>query len=354
MIAVLREVFAVFLPEEEFDSFTELTSGHINDTFLVTTNQRNKYVFQKINKGVFHDVPGLIMNKVKISSHLHHKLSSLNEEERQRRILTFLQTSGGESFYIDQNGDFWNATIFIENSQTFETVTDAKVAYEGGKLFGEFIQLTQDFDPSNLVEVIPRFHDMTFRFEQFEASLLNASQERKQRAQAYIELSKSLKKEMHILQVLKEKGQIPLRVTHNDTKISNALFDMEGKGLCVIDTDTIMPGIIHYDFGDAIRTICTTAAEDEKDLEKVKFNKEFYEAYSQGFLEKTGDAVSDLERKYFPLAAKTMIFIMALRFLTDYLNGNIYYKIKYPEHNLDRAKNQFKLIQDFDQKMGKI
>ncbi len=354
MNGVLREVFDVFFPDEVFDSYTELTSGHINDTFLVTTDQQHKYVFQKINKGVFHDVPGLIMNKVKISSHLHHKLSGFTEKERQRRILTFIQTVGGKNFHIDPNGDFWNATIFIDHSQTFETVTDPKVAYEGGKLFGEFIQLTQDFDPTGLVEVIPRFHDMTFRFEQFETSLRNASRERTQRAQAYIELANSLKREMHILQVLKEKGQIKLRVTHNDTKISNALFDLEGKGLCVIDTDTIMPGIIHYDFGDAIRTICNTAAEDENDLGKVKFNKEFYEAYSQGFLEKTGNAVSDLERKYFPLAAKTMIFIMALRFLTDYLNNDIYYKTKYPEHNLVRSANQFKLIESFTEEMGPV
>ena len=352
MIEILREVFDVFLPDQEIDSFTELTSGHINDTFLITTNQQHHYVFQKINKGVFPDVPGLIMNKVKISRHLHHKLSSLTEKERQRKVLTFLQTSTGENFYIDQNGDFWNVTIFIDHSQTFETVTDPKVANEGGKLFGEFIRLTQDFDPSDLVEVIPRFHDMSFRFEQFEDALRNASQERTKRAQAYIDIAKGLKKEMHILQELKDTEHIRLRVTHNDTKISNALFDMEGKGLCVIDTDTIMPGIIHYDFGDAIRTICNTAAEDEKDLEKVKFNKEFYQAYSKGFLENIGNAVSDLERKHFPLAAKTMIFIMALRFLTDYLNDDIYYKTSYPEHNLDRSMNQLKLIQSFEEVMG--
>jgi hypothetical protein len=353
-MVVLREVFDVFLPDQEIDSFAELTSGHINDTFLITTNQQHHYVFQRINKGVFPDVPGLIMNKVKISRHLHHKLSSLTEKERQRRILTFLQTSTGGNFYIDQNGDFWNATIYIDHSQTFDTVTDPNVAYEGGKLFGEFIHLTQDFDPSDLVEVIPRFHDMSFRFEQFEEALRNASQERLKNSQAYIDIAKGLKKEMHILQELKDDGQIILRVTHNDTKISNALFDMEGKGLCVIDTDTIMPGIIHYDFGDAIRTICNTAAEDEKDLEKVKFNKEFYQAYSKGFIEKLGVAVSDLERKHFPLAAKTMIFIMALRFLTDYLNNDIYYKIKYPDHNLVRSMNQFKLIESFDEVMGEM
>ena len=352
MIEVLREVFHAFLPDEDLDSYEELTSGHINDTFLITTNQQQKYVFQKINKGVFPDVPGLIGNKVNISNHLHHKLSNLTKKERQRRILTFLQTSGGESFYTDQNGDFWNVTIFIDESQTFETVTGPEVAYEGGKLFGEFIFLSNDFDSSKLVEVIPNFHNMYFRFDQFRESLQNASEERLGKAKSYIDRVNELKKEMLILQDLKDSGQIRTRVTHNDTKISNALFDMEGKGLCVIDTDTIMPGIIHYDFGDAIRTICNTAAEDEKDLEKVMFNKAFYQAYTKGFLEEIGDAVSEFERSYFPLAAKTMIFIMALRFLTDYLNNDIYYKTRYPEHNLIRSMNQFKLIQSFEEVMG--
>ena len=354
MLRVIRAVFDVFLPDEEFDSYKELTSGHINDTFLVTTTQQHQYVFQKINKGVFQDVPGLIANKVKVSRHLHHKLSTFTEKEKQRRILTFLQTSTGQNYVVDKSGDFWNATIFIDNSQTFETVTDPKVAYEGGKLFGEFIQLTQDFDASILVEVIPRFHDMSFRFEQFEEALKNASNERLHKAQSIIELAKDLKREMHILQELKDKGKIGIRVTHNDTKISNALFDMQANGLCVIDTDTIMPGIIHYDFGDAIRTICNTAAEDEKNLDKVNFNKDFYEAYHKGFMEKIESSITELEMKYLPLGAKSMIFIMALRFLTDFLNDDIYYKTKYPEHNLVRSMNQFKLIQSFEEVMGEV
>jgi hypothetical protein len=354
MLSVLGDIFKVFMPDQELSDFKELASGHINDTFLVITKQQGDYILQKINKGVFGDVPGLISNKVKISQHLHQKLNFLSKEERERRILTFLATSTGAYYFVDANGDYWNATIFIDNSQTFETVTDPKVAYEGGKLFGEFIRLTQDFDPSQLVEVIPRFHDMSFRFEQFEDALKIASDERKKRAKIQIDLAKDLKDEMHILQNLKDKGDIRSRVTHNDTKISNALFDMQGNGLCVIDTDTIMPGIIHYDFGDAIRTICNTAAEDEKNLDKVKFSKDFYEAYSKGFLEKIGSSISELERKYLPLGAKSMMFIMALRFLTDYLNGDIYYKTKYPEHNLDRSKNQFKLIQSFEEVMGDV
>lgn len=352
MLLELRGILKVFLPDQELVAYEEIASGHINDTYLGVTDKAEKFILQKINKGVFNDVPGLIMNKVKISQHLHEKLSDLNEAERQRRILTFLNTEKGDYYCIDEKGDFWNVTIFIENSQTFETVTETKIAYEGGKLFGEFINLTQDFDPVNLVEVIPRFHDMAFRFEQFEEALVKASSERKHQAKEFIDRAHSLKNEMHILQDLKENGRIKLRVTHNDTKISNALFDLEGNGLCVIDTDTIMPGIIHYDFGDAIRTICNTAAEDEKDLNKVEFNVEFYHSYTKGFMEEIGSSISELEMKYFPLAAKTMIFIMALRFLTDYLNNDIYYKTKYPGHNLVRSMNQFKLIASLSEKIN--
>lgn len=347
----LKNVFHSFLPEQEILNCAELTVGHINDTFLIEGTSNDRYIFQRINKEVFNDVAGLIGNKVKVSQHLHQKLAHLSVSERQRRILTFLKTSDKQDHIVDRNGDFWNATIFIEHSQTFETVHESKVAYEGGKLFGEFIRLTEDLDPGEFVEVIPRFHDMSYRFEQFEASLNQASSVRKEKASALIRQSLSLKKEMHILEGLKNQGKIKLRVTHNDTKISNALFDLQGKGLCVIDTDTVMPGIIHYDFGDAIRTICNSAAEDEADLDKVRFNKEYYEAYNEGFIETLGNSVSDLEKQCFPLAAKTMIFIMALRFLTDYLNEDIYYKTSYPEHNLVRSKNQFKLIQSFDELM---
>ncbi|MEX1384229.1 phosphotransferase, partial [Lutibacter sp.] len=215
-----------------------------------------------------------------------------------------------------------------------------------------FLNLTSDFDARKLTEVIPKFHDMSSRFTQFEDALKVVSKERFGKAKKYIDLVWSLKDEMHIIQHLKESGTIKLRVTHNDTKISNVLFDANNKGLCVIDTDTVMPGVVHYDFGDAIRTICNSAAEDETDLDKVNFNLEYYNAYTKGFLEEVELALTPTELKYLPLGAKTMIFIMALRFLTDFLNGDIYYKTKYPMHNLDRAKNQFKLIESMSEKMN--
>jgi len=350
----LKKVFKKFKADNQIVSYTELASGHINDTYFIKTDDTHDFVLQRINKGVFKDVPGLILNKVSISRHLQQKMMDLPEKELLRRVLSFVNSCEDSPFFIDEKGDYWNLMVYIDQSKTFETVHDAEVAYEGGKLFGEFLNLTSDFDADKLTVVIPEFHDMSFRYSQFEEAFKNASTERLEKTKTYTDLVGNLKEEMHILQHLKDTGEIKIRVTHNDTKISNALFDLNNKGLCVIDTDTVMPGIIHYDFGDAIRTICNTAAEDETDLDLVNFNAIYYQAYLKGFLENVGASLTALEKKYLPLGAKTMIFIMAIRFLTDYLNGDIYYKTKYPEHNFDRAKNQFRLIQSFDDKMGSV
>ena len=350
----LKFIFEQFDHIEVLKSFGELASGHINDTYLVQADSRKQFILQRINDGVFKDVPGLIANKVSVSKHLLKKLKHLSEEQLKRRVLTFISTKKGIFYYHDKDGNYWNMMVYIEESLTFETVNNEEIAYEGGKLFGEFLNLTSDFDARKLTEVIPNFHNMAFRYSQFDIALKEASGQRIEQAREYINLVQELKEEMHILQNLKDSGKIKLRVTHNDTKISNALFDLDKKGLCVIDTDTVMPGIVHYDFGDAIRTICNTAAEDEKNLDIVNFNLQFYKAYVQGFLEKTNKSLSVLEIKYLPLGAKTMVFIMALRFLTDFLNDDVYYKTEYPEHNLDRAKNQFKLIESLSEQFREM
>jgi len=354
IIDQLKIVFIQFDDSTEVVSYKELASGHINDTYLIETSNKKNFVLQRINHGVFKDVPGLINNKVAISKHIQEKLSHLPENERERKVLTFVATKDGAPFYFDKNGGYWNMMVYITDSITYETVKNEEIAYEGGKLIGDFLNRTNDFDASQLIEVIPKFHDMSSRFSQFEDSLKVASTERLIQSNQSINLVWRLKDEMHILQNLKESGAIKLRVTHNDTKISNVLFDTNKKGLCVIDTDTVMPGIVHYDFGDAIRTICNSAAEDEKNLALVDFNIDYYNAYVKGFLKEMKASLSPIELKYLPLGAKTMIFIMALRFLTDFLNGDIYYKTKYPDHNLDRAKNQFKLIESLVEKLDVI
>lgn len=353
-IEQLEKVFNQFNHSTNFLNFTELVSGHINDTYLIETSSESRFVLQRINHLVFKDVPGLVANKVNVSKHLLNKLKHLPKDELKQRVLSFVPANSGKYYHKDLEGNYWNMMIYIGNSNTFETVNNEEIAYEGGKLFGQFLNLTSDFEATKLVEVIPNFHNMSFRYAQFEDALSVASAQRLEQAKSCIKLVEESKVEMHIIQNLKDSGEIKLRVTHNDTKISNALFDLNNKGLCVIDTDTVMPGIVHYDFGDAIRTICNTAAEDEKNLGLVNFNLVFYKAYVKGFLEEMKSALSPIELKYLPLGAKTMIFIMAIRFLTDFLNGDIYYKTDYPEHNLDRAKNQFKLIENFTKKFSEM
>ncbi|GAA4954469.1 aminoglycoside phosphotransferase family protein [Algibacter agarivorans] len=350
----LEYVFGQFEHNGTFKSCKELASGHINDTYLIETTNKPFFVLQRINHGVFKDVPGLIENKVAVSRHIQKKLEGASKKKQERGVLAFARTKNGKAYYQGKEGNYWNLMYFIDKSITYETVKNEEIAYEGGKLIGNFLSLTNDFDANQLVEVIPKFHDMSFRYSQFEEALKVASKERLAVSKDYIKIIEESKEEMHILQVLKESGAIKTRVTHNDTKISNVLFSKKNKGICVIDTDTVMPGIIHYDFGDAIRTICNTAAEDETNLELVEFNTTYFKAYTKGFLKHMKSSITPLELKYLPLGAKTMIFIMALRFLTDYLNGDIYYKIKYPEHNLDRAKNQFKLLESLSQQLSKI
>ncbi len=350
----LKEIFNQFNHASEYDSYKELVSGHINDTYLIKTKTKPFYVLQRIDHSVFKNVPGLINNKVNVSKHLLDKFQHIPKEEQFKKVLTFVKAKDNNYFFKDKTGGYWNLMVYVSDSKTYLEVKDKEIAYEGGKLFGEFLNLTSDFDADNLIEVIPNFHSMSFRYLQFKSALQSALKKRLFKAKEFTHIISGLKDEMHILENLNKSGKIKTRVTHNDTKISNALFTKDNKGLCVIDTDTVMPGIIHYDYGDAIRTICNTAAEDEKDLTKVEFNFEFYKTYEKGFLEKTKDSLTEIELDHFTLAVKTMIFIMALRFLTDYLNNDIYYKTSYPEHNLDRAKNQFKLLKSFSQEVEMI
>lgn len=350
----LRYVFSQFKSDVALSSFKELATGHINDTYLIKTKTKPYYVLQRINAGVFNNVPGLIENKVAVSHHIHKKLRNTPKKTQEYQALIYVKTKTGASYFQSDDGSFWNMMLFIDDSVTFEKAANEKIAYEGGQILGEFLTLTNDFDPSSLIEVIPKFHDMAFRYSQFENACLSASKARLNQSKQYIEKVIALKDEMHILQKLKEKGRLKIRVTHNDTKISNILFNAYDEGLCVIDLDTVMPGIVHYDYGDAVRTICSTALEDERNLDLVSFNLSYYEAYSEGFLTKMKPFLSALELKLLPLGAKTMTFIMGLRFLTDYLNGDVYYKIKYPQHNFDRAKNQFKLLDSMCQKMEQL
>ncbi len=338
--AKIKAVFNQFVTTSKFVNCKELVSGHINNTYLIETKEKPFYVLQQINHAVFKDVPNLTNNKVKVTAHL--------QKNSSYKSLEFVPAKSNKYYYKDSNGNYWNLMIFIDDSVTFEIVPTKEIAVEAGKIFGEFLNATANFDASNLVETIPDFHNMAFRYQQFDDALLNATEERKELAKNQIKRALDLKEEMLILQHLKSEGKLKTCVTHNDTKVSNALFTKQGKGLCVIDLDTVMPGIVHFDFGDAIRTICTTAKEDETDLTKVTFNLENYKGFTEGFLSEIKESISSFEASYLPLGAKAITFIMGLRMLTDFLNNDVYYKTSYPLHNLDRVKNQLKLIEEME------
>ena len=350
----IKYIFSQFDIDGTFKSVSEIHSGHINDTFLIETAQKPFYILQRVNHQVFQDVPRLMNNKTSISSHLKAKLGHLSKTELYKRVLTFALTKSGKSYYRDTYGNYWNLMFYVDDCISYLSVTDPKIAFEAGRIFGEFLSLTSDFDSSTLFEVIPNFHTMSFRFTKFDETFINASTKRKLQAAKSVKFVNGLRNEMHKIEELIKDGRIPVRVTHNDTKVSNALFSKDGKALCVIDTDTVMEGVVHFDFGDAIRIICNTTDEDESDLSKVHFDLLYFEAFSKGFIGLIGREVSEIEVEYLAFSAKMMTFIVGLRMLTDFLNDDVYFKTKYETHNLDRAKNQFKLVSEIEKQMEKM
>lgn len=334
---MIKKIFREFLPEYKMFNSRLLISGHINDTYLIESD-KGVFVLQKLNHHVFPNIQELMNNKLKVANHLSKK------ENFQQQLLHFYRCKTGPFFYQDEEGFYWNLMDYIPETLVLDKTENTEQAFEAGKAFGHFIAQLDDFDASELYEIIPNFHKMSFRYQQFDEALNRAGEERKKVAEKWIEQVLTSREKMHELQRLHELGEIPLRVTHNDTKLSNILFNKQNKAVAVIDWDTLMPGIVHYDFGDSVRSICSTATEDETNLEKVRFNEEFYQAYHKGFLGELIEKLSSKEIELLPLAAQTITFIMGLRFLTDFLNGDIYYKIKYPEHNLHRAANQLTLV----------
>lgn len=340
----LKNILSHFSIENNFESFSTFSSGHINDTYLIITNKSPNYILQRLNGNVFKKAEEVIQNKIKISQFLQTK---------KTKTIDFIETIDGGFSFKDEKGFFWSLSLFIENSQTFLYVKSKEIAFEAGKITGQFLANTSAFKNS-LVEILPNFHSMYFRFSQFDKAFANTSIKKKDEAKEWIDFTTSVREEMLTLENAIQRKKIPLRITHNDTKISNILFSKEQKAICLIDLDTVMKGIIHFDYGDALRTICNTTKEDEQDLSKVDFNLDYFKNYTKGFLESLHQNISKNEISYLPLSPKIMTFIMGLRFLTDFLNNDIYYKTNYKNHNLDRAKNQFTLVKKIKEKQQEI
>ena len=306
-------------------------SGHINTTYKVVTDAGFDYIMQKINRFVFKDPKALMRNVAAIVQYLGGQ--------------TMLQTTDGKDFFVDSEGEYWRCYDFVPNSMSLDMAANADDFYESGVAFGRFQQALVNFDVKSLAETIPLFHHTPNRYILLKGAINNNIVNRLDSAAAEVKFALSREEYSHTLINL----NLPLRVTHNDTKLNNVLFDKTTrKALCVIDLDTVMPGLSVNDFGDAIRFGASTAAEDEKDLSKVSMSLEMFEAFARGYIQNSG--LTDIERKHLRDGAKMMTLECGVRFLTDYLNGDVYFNTAYPTQNLDRCRTQFKLVEDMELK----
>lgn len=341
----IKSVFASFAVEGAPVETVPIKSGHINQTFLIRTDRGGAYILQRINHHVFPDPAAVISNKILVAHHIAEKRKDLPQDEYGRRVLRFFESDEGGHLFRDDEGNFWNLMNYIENSSVYLRTPNSRVAFEAGKAFGGFLRETEDLEPDSLVETIPGFHSMSLRYSQFDEALENATKTRKELAAHQIWEARHWRKRMHELEERIGEGLIPLRVTHNDTKISNALFSSDDTALCVIDLDTVMRGVVHFDFGDAVRTVCNRGEEDEQDLSNVGFDMTYFESFTNGFVRESGLELGDGELDGLAFSAQVMTFIVGLRMLTDFLNNDIYFDTAYEMHNLVRAKSQFRLAE---------
>ncbi len=332
-------------------------SGHINLTYLVTYEENGKkrcYVVQKINTNVFKNVDNLMENIFSVTGYLSDVIKK-NGGDSKRETLNFIKTKDGKNYYKNNDGCY-RAYRFVERSKSVDSVDNAETFKKSGVAFGKFQKYLSDFPAETLSEIIPNFHNTIWRYEnEFIPALEADKMGRAKLCQEEISFIKERKADCSRLTDLISEGKLPLRVTHNDTKLNNVIFDEDtDDAICVIDLDTVMPGLALYDFGDSIRFGANTCAEDEKDTSKVKINLEYFKAYADGFLSQAGESLNQCEIDNLAFSAKLMTFECAMRFLTDYLNGDTYFNIKYDDHNLVRAKCQLALVADMEKNMTEM
>ncbi|HDS06237.1 MAG TPA: aminoglycoside phosphotransferase family protein [Bacteroides sp.] len=329
--------------------------GHINDSYRLVNASEDEpdYLLQRINHYVFRNVDLLMKNMALVTEHILRVQQERGTGDLHRRTLTIIPTRDGESYLriTDPEESYWRVLNYIEDHHVFEKAPDPGIAYEGARMFGDFTRMLSGLDASGLGITIPRFHDLKWRISNLRKSIEEDTAVRVKFVEdeiRYIESSLSL---MSTVQELGEKGAIPSRVTHNDTKISNVLFDGNRRGLCVIDLDTVMPGYVHFDFGDGIRTFTNTGEEDDRDPNNVRMDLDMYRAFASGFLESTREVLTRAELDSLVYAGVLFPYEQGVRFLTDYLSGDVYYKTRYKEHNLVRTRAQLKLAQDGESKL---
>jgi hypothetical protein len=330
--------------------------GHINDSFHIRNGVEGKpdYLLQRINHYVFKDPELLMRNMILVTRHIAGKVREEGFPDPERRAIQVIPATDGQFLYMDRDGNYWRVLNFIRDHVVFEKADDPALAYEGARMFGGFTRSLSDLPASGLGESIPRFHNLKWRLSNLKDSIAGDKAGRLKSVREEVRYVESSVQLMTTIQELGEKGAIPTRVTHNDTKINNVLFDKDHRGLCVIDLDTVMPGYVHYDFGDGVRTFTNTGEEDDEDLDRISMDLEMFESFASGFLDATRDILTETEVDTLVYAGLLFPFIMGVRFLTDYLDGDVYYKIRHKEHNLVRARAQFKLARDGEAKLDQL
>lgn len=328
-----------------------LGKGHINSTFRVICEDGSKYSLQKINNHVFADVEGLMNNITSVTAFIKKKTEETGGNT-DRCTLEVIKTKDGKNYYKENDDAYWRMYIYIDDVVSYQIVEDPIHFYYAGKAFGNFQKLLADFPAEKLVETIPNFHNTVSRYADFENTIALNRSGRAQEVEEEINFARKYKWLADELYPLIEKGELPLRVTHNDTKLNNILFDKDtGKPVTIIDLDTIMPGLSLYDYGDSMRFGTNPADEDEKDLSLVYSDMKLFESFTKGFLEECGPSLTAKEIELLPISALVMTYECGIRFLADHVDGDHYFKIEREGHNLDRCRTQFKLVADMEEKL---
>ena len=342
----VEELLNAFKFEGELENVTQLHDGHINNTykfdFRTEDGEINRYLVQELNTYVFKDHEGLMNNVMGVTRHMQKKIAENGGYPAKDE----------KPFYLDGEGRCWRCYNFIYDSHSCQCVDSEKTFFNAAKAFGKFQQLLADYPIDSLTETIPNFHNTVSRFADFKKAVADNLSGRAEQVKEEIDFVLAREKDCAVLVDLLNAGKLPLRVTHNDTKLNNVMFDNEtNEGICVVDLDTVMPGLSLYDFGDSIRFGANTASEDEKDLSKVSLSLEYFKAYTEGYLSTAGKSLTEEEIRYLAFSSKLMTLECGMRFLGDFINGDVYFKTAYPEHNLVRCRTQFALVADMEKKM---
>ncbi len=351
----VKEICSSFNIDGKYIGCEEVPTGNINSTYKVNfdfNGEKREYILQKINKNVFTEPEKVMDNIIRVTDHVRMNALKRGLVTRRFVLRAFTSKNDEDPFVIDDYGEYWRCYRFIENSITYDTVEDLNIIERAGSAFGRFQSCLDGFAPDTLFITIPDFHNTPKRYQSFKDAIEKDCKKRVKKVKVEIEKLLNFEERAEKLQKLFEQGKIPPRVTHNDTKCNNVSFDKTtGEALAVLDLDTVMPGMIFHDFGDAIRFIANSVIEDCPDIESVELDINKYEAFTKGFIGELKYNLTDIEKETLNLGVFTITVELAVRFLTDYINGDTYFKIKYPGHNLDRARNQIALAESILKKM---